>query len=69
MTGLPPEIGSEKDNAACVDRVQVTISQGEMLRHGFLWLRGDRFRYRVWLALKLLDNDAAKLYFRTTRDG
>lgn len=49
-----------------VGRRQVTLSAGTLERHGIEWTHGDRFNYRLWLALRLLDRDAAKLYFRTT---
>ncbi len=33
---------------------------------GIHWRRGDRFRYRTWLALRLLNRKTARIYFQTT---
>ena len=49
--------------------IQVTTSLGEMQRHGFVWVHGDRYNWRIWLALRLIDREAARLYFTTTCDG
>ena len=52
-----------------LDHIQITTSLGELRRHGFVWVHGDRFRYRTWLGLRLIDPEAARLYFTTTRSG